>query len=340
MAWDRIPRPSRSRDRASARSKALLSEKTGTPEKTLPEDFQQARKDFASYLLYTRGLSKGTCYGYNSDVCMWGRWLVEHDHDWKSATHHHVEQFIAWHVRDREVKPHVIARRLSALGQFYKWGRRQELVDGDPVYLVDKPKKPGRMPVWLTREEQQKLQAAARDVEDLPENIFGRTQDRIIEVRKRYDFLFSLILNSGLRISEALGVRVRDIELIDSVAASVRVIGKGDKERRVPLPSAFGQVFGFWLNGRKPDEFVFSKEDGNPPTPHAVRAYLKRLIEKSGIDKKVTPHKLRHTYATRLLEKDVQLVDIQTLLGHVNMSTTQIYTHVSQDRLTGLVSDL
>jgi integrase/recombinase XerD len=86
---------------------------------------------------------------------------------------------------------------------------------------------------------------------------------------------------------------------------------------------------------------VFAKEPGGKPiSPHAVRGYLRRLLDRAGIDKPVTPHKLRHTYATRLLESGAELVDIQVLLGHVNLATTQIYTHVSENRMAGVVSRL
>jgi integrase/recombinase XerD len=106
-------------------------------------------------------------------------------------------------------------------------------------------------------------------------------------VRVRYDFLFGLILDSGLRISEALSVRVRDVRVVNGVARSVRVIGKGNRERPVSLPEAFGQVSGFWLNDK--EEFVFAKEPGGKaPGPHAGRGYLRRLIGRAGIDKKVS----------------------------------------------------
>lgn len=304
-------------------------------------DFWKARKDFMSYLLYTKGSSKGTCYGYNSDLGIWGRWLEEADHDWRNCSHVEVEQFISWLMRDRGVQPHIIARRSSCLSSFYRWAKKNGIVDEDPIYLADKPKRPHRMPVWLEKDEQERLQAAARNIDDLPENIFGRTREHILETRRRYDFLFGLIQNSGLRISEALGLRVRDVRQVNGVAKVVRVIGKGNKERSVPLPDTFGQVFGLWLQDRAKDDFVFAKKPGGKPVgDRAVRSYLNRLVEKAGIDKHVTPHKLRHTYATRLLESGAQLVDIQVLLGHVNLATTQIYTHVGEERMASVVSKL
>ncbi len=177
--------------------------------------------------------------------------------------------------------------------------------------------------------------------DDLPEDIFGRKREHIRKIRERYRMLFLLILNSGLRISEALGLRFGDVRLVEGVARSVRVIGKGNKERIVPLPSRFGPKLGAWVAGRSGREYVFAqKPGGKPPGSKAARAYLQRLREQSGMDKKVTPHKLRHTYATRLLEVGADLVDIQALLGHADLSTTQIYTHVSQERMEGVVSRL
>src|SRR5918992_4620728 len=265
-------------------------------------DFWQVRKDFLADLNYTRGYSPRTCYSYHSDLGIWGKWLEEAGKDWRTVDHVDVEQFAAWQMRERNVKAHIVARRASCLGTFYKWAIKNKLVQADPVYLADKPKRPHRIPVWLEKEEQQTLQQAMRNIEDLPKNIFGRTREHIKGVRQRYDFLFALILNSGLRISEALSVRVRDVRVVNGVARSVRVIGKGNRERMVPLPESFGQVSGFWLNNKGKEEFVFAKEPGGKaPGPHAGRGYLRRLIGRQASTSKVTPHKLRHTSATRLL---------------------------------------
>ena len=312
-----------------------------TSENSNEVDFWAARKEYLNYLRYTRGLATSTCYAYNSDLGIWARWLEDHEYNWRECSHKEVEYFIRWHMQDQGTKQHIVARRCSALATFYKWARREKLVETDPVYLSDKPRRPGRMPIWLTKEEQQKFNAAARDMSDMPANIFGRTPEKLENIRRRYDFLFSLIQNSGLRIGEALGVRVRNVRIEGGIAKAVQVIGKGDKERVVQLPEAFGQVFGYYLNGRPGDHFVFEMErGGKPPGQRAVRRYLTRLLEKAGIEKKCSPHKLRHTYATRLLEAGAELIDIQALLGHVNLSTTQIYTHVSQERLAGVVNKL
>lgn len=139
--------------------------------------------------------------------------------------------------------------------------------------------------------------------------------------------LFGLLLNFGLRISGALGLKASDVRIVDGAARSVRIIGKGNKERLVPLPEKFGQVFGFWLKDRPRTEYVFAR-------------YMRLMVKKAGIEKKISPHKLRHTYATNLLNAGAELVDIKALRGHESISTTQIYTNVGQERMEKVVGRL
>ena len=124
-------------------------------------------------------------------------------------------------------------------------------------------------------------------------------------------------------------------------AKSVRVIGKGDQERLAPLPAQFAQVFGFWLKDQPRGEYVFARTPGRKPiSSQAARAYLRGMLQKAGIEKKISPHKLRHTYATNLLNAGAELVDIKALLGHESIATTQIYTNVGQERMEQVVGRL
>ena len=305
------------------------------------EVFDETRKEFLAHLLYAKGHSKTTCYAYNSDLGIWADWLQAAGKDWQRARVADVEQFSAWQLRDRQVSAAIVNRRLSTLNSFYKWALKQEVVEGNPVYLADKPKRPLRIPVWLEREEQARFEATLKDRRNLPINIFGGNPQRMTDTRRRYELLFGLQLNSGLRISEALGLKVSDVRLVDGAARSVRVIGKGNKERWVPLPEAFGQVFGFWLKDQPRGECVFARAAGQKPvSSQAARAYLRGMLNKAGIDKKISPHKLRHTYATNLLNAGAELVDIKALLGHESIATTQIYTNVGQERMEKVVARL
>lgn len=302
--------------------------------------FKKIQTEFLEFLKYTKGHAVTTCYGYNSDLNSWITWLTEEKLDWRKCKPVDVEHFVSY-LSKKDVGSHAVARKISCLSTFYKWAKRREYVQDDPIYLIDKPKLPRRIPVWLEQEEQDSFKCAIRNYDDIPETIFGRSKVSSVKIRQRYELLFELIQKSGLRISEALSLKVSDIRVVDGMAQSVRVIGKGDKERQVPLPEGFKRELALALVEKSRDEYLFAKKPGGKPVgQHAARAYLKKLTEKAGINKKVTPHKLRHTYATRLLEKDVQLIDIQALLGHESISTTQIYAHTGQERLSKLVADI
>src|SRR5438270_268313 len=146
-----------------------------------------------------------------------GSWFEQAGKDWRSVTHVDVEQFAGWQMRERGLKAYFGSRRASCLATFYKWALRNELMEQDPVYLAYQPKRPHRIPMGLEKEEQTALQKALRNTDDLPENIFGRTREHIKGVRVRYDSLFALLLNSGLRISEARSVYVRDVRVVGSL---------------------------------------------------------------------------------------------------------------------------
>ena len=121
------------------------------------ELFDDARREFLSHLRYAKGHRPTTCYAYNSDLGIWGAWLVEAGKDWQTVKYPDVEQFAAWQSRDRGVSPAMVNRRLSALSTFYRWLMRGGIVEQDPVALAQKPKRPLRIPVWLEREEQAQL---------------------------------------------------------------------------------------------------------------------------------------------------------------------------------------
>ncbi len=303
--------------------------------------FDAARQEFLSHLRYAKGHRKTTCYAYNADLGLWANGLQEAGKDWQRARAADVEQFNAWQLRERKAIVAIVTRRLSTLSSFYRWALRHEIVEGDPVYLADKPKRTQRIPVWLEKEEQTRLEATLKSRENIPLNIFGENRTKMTETRRRYELLFGLLLNSGLRISEALGLKTSDVRLVEGMAKSVRVIGKGDKERLVPLPDAFGTVFGFWLKDQPRGEFVFARAPGQRPvSSQAVRVYLRGMLQRAGIEKKISSHKLRHTYATNLLNAGAELVDIKALLGHSTLNTTQIYAHVSQERMEKVVGRL
>ena len=161
------------------------------------------------------------------------------------------------------------------------------------------------------------------------------------ETRRRYELLFGLLLNSGLRISEALGLKGGDVRRVDGTAKSVRVIGQGDQERWVPLPKAFGQVFGFWLKDPPRGEYLFARVAGQKPvSAQAAWATLRGMLKQAGIDPTISPDKSHYTCATNRLNAGAERVDIKALLGYESVATTQIYTNVGQERMERVVGRL
>jgi integrase/recombinase XerD len=214
------------------------------------ELFDEARREFLSHLLYAKGHSKTTCYVYNSDLGIWGNWLVEAGKDWQAARYPDVEQFAAWLMRERGAKAHIVNRRLSALSTFYKWLMRSGVVEHDPVALADKPKRPLRIPVWLEKEEQARFEATLKDRRNIPINIFGDNKAKMTETRRRYEMLFGLLLNSGLRISEALALKATDVRILDGLAKSVRVNRQG--RQRTPCTASCELWRGVWVLAEGP----------------------------------------------------------------------------------------
>ncbi|WP_305910360.1 tyrosine-type recombinase/integrase (plasmid) [Methylomarinum sp. Ch1-1] len=242
--------------------------------------FEKTKKEFLKFLKYTKGHAETTCYNYNSDLNIWIAWLTEEKLDWRKCQPTDAEHFVSF-LAKANVGAHAIARKISCQATFYKWAKRNDHVQEDPIYQIEKPKRPRRMPVWMEAEEQEAFMKAIRNYDDIPDNIYGRSKQSAIKIRQRYELLFELIQKSGLRISEALGLKVSDVRVVDGVAKSVRVIGKGNKERQVPLPESFGRVLAVSIADKYRDEYLFAKKPGGRPIgQHAARAYWGQLTKR------------------------------------------------------------
>ena len=216
--------------------------------------------------------------------------------------------------------PRSVARHLTAIRRFHRFLARERLAEADPSETFDSPRAPRALPHWLGTEEVERLLAAPDT--GTPEGV-------------RDAALLELFYSCGLRLSEAAGLTLRDVSLEE---ACVRVRGKGSKTRIVPLGRAALDKLRAWL-GLRPDwkpqgpaVFINGRGRGLPRT--AVWQTVKRHARGAGILRNVTPHMLRHSFATHLLDNGADLRAVQELLGHSDISTTQIYTHVSVERLT------
>ena len=225
--------------------------------------------------------------------------------------------------------------RFSALRTFFKFLVRHGVVSGSPIKNVALPKTPKRLPKFLTCKQMEDLLIAPLKLPAPPEK---KSAGRPISVAARYRdvAILETIYSCGLRVSEMCGLRVADIDWTEQL---VRVRGKGRKERLVPIGSkALEAIQVYWSFLRRSPEglspvFITEKRKPTPMSGFMLARRLKKYLATAGLDPSLTPHKLRHSYATHLLDAGADLRSVQELLGHAHLVTTQVYTHVSTERL-------
>jgi site-specific recombinase XerD len=225
--------------------------------------------------------------------------------------------------------------RFSALRSFYKFLIRRGVVAASPIKGIALPKQEKRLPKFLTVAQMEDLLNAPKKLaEEKCEPRSGRPVEASVPARD--EALLETIYSCGLRVSELCGLRVEDIDWSEQ---TVRVRGKGRKERIVPMGEpALAGIQKYWqLLPRRPAAtepvFLRSEKQSKPMLPRVLQRRLKEYLAFAGLDPHLTPHKLRHSYATHLLDAGADLRSVQELLGHAHLITTQVYTHVSTERL-------
>jgi integrase/recombinase XerD len=274
------------------------------------------RPPLDAYLAWLRGrgASPATLRAYTSDLRQLDRWLAAGGLAPGDADELSLRRFAA-HLGTLRYAPATAARKLSAARGAYAFMLDRGLVERNPAALVPGPRKTSKLPATLSETEVERLldRPAASDPR--------RLRDRA---------LLELLYGCGLRASEACGLRTADVNADEGF---VRVTGKGGKERIVPLGGAAADALGRYLRDGRPRlgpaaDRVFVSVRGRPLGPTDVRRALRRELAAAGLAQR-SPHALRHTFATHLLEHGADLRSIQQLLGHASVGTTQVYTHVS-----------
>ena len=280
---------------------------------------------FCDAIWMQEGLSNNTLDAYRRDLEGLSRWLAARGAVLMSATRADLLEYLSVCV-GKGARPRTTARLLSSLRRFYGYLVREERIQADPTALIDSPRIGRPLPKSLTEEQVEKLLQAP---------------DVATPLGLRDRAMLETLYATGLRVSELVGLTLSQVSLTQGV---VRVIGKGDKERLVPL----GEEAVSWINRylaegrpvlikRRSTDAVFATARGGPMTRQAFWHNLKNHARTAGIEpKKLSPHTLRHAFATHLLNHGADLRVVQMLLGHSDLSTTQIYTHVAQARLKTL----
>ena len=288
--------------------------------------FEQSKDNFINYLKIEKDASPYTIKFYEIDVNNFLLFLQsESIKEFKDVNHVVVRVFLT-QLYDKDLSRRSVARVLSCLRSFYSYLEREGLVKLNPFLHVNLPKQATLIPDFFYEAELAELFKVS-DVE----TPLGQRNQALLEV----------LYGTGIRVSECVGLKLSSI---DFSVGTILVLGKGRKERHVPFGEYAKTALERYIeNGRKElaqknktlddNEFLFLNARGTPITTRGVRYVLNKIVENAATTVSIHPHKLRHTFATHLLNEGADLRTVQELLGHENLSSTQMYTHVTKDRL-------
>ena len=286
-------------------------------------------KDYSHYLKVERGLSENTIISYERDL---KRYMLFLDNQgigkWDELDRYIILTFLR-ELTDEKKSAASITRMVSSLRKFHQFLKQERYTEVDPMQHIETPKKAQKLPKALSQDEIVRL-LEAPDTTDK----FGIRDRAILEV----------MYATGLRVSELIGLKMSDLHLSLGL---IQTIGKGDKERIIPLGDIAIEWIEVYLEKSRPklsrpgqnDPHLFLNHHGRGFSRQGIWKNLAKHVTTAGIEKEVTPHTLRHSFATHLLENGADLRIVQELLGHSDISTTQIYTHISKQRLADVYND-
>ena len=277
---------------------------------------------FAKYKLYIsleRGLSKNSREAYAHDVERFLEWCSEQGLNAVDVKLDDLHRY-SWELFDIGILPRSIARNLAAIRSFYGFLLLDGYITQDPTELLDNPRVPKHLPTVLSRDEVERILACL---------------DLSLSQERRDHCILELLYTSGLRISELCSLKISDLFLDESF---IRVVGKGNKQRLVSLAHRAVKEIKLWLQERneinikrgEEDMLFVSHQRGKRVSRITVFHNLKIYVQRAGIEKNISPHTFRHTFATHLLEGGANLRAIQQMLGHEKLGTTQLYTHIDR----------
>jgi integrase/recombinase XerD len=305
---------------------SIALEEKPVPEKPqASERFRALVLDFLAYLELERGLSRNTLNAYRTDLLQYGQYLEEHDGNALSAGATDISEFLAELATGNGRPPcsaATIHRKAACLRSFYKHLRREELIADDPTAALSAPRRARKLPQVLNYSEVKRLLSVPKGAEPTA------LRDRA---------MLEVMYAAGLRASETIGLELGDVDLGHGF---LRAHGKGSKERLVPLGSKAVSAVKAYLRGGRPELVgegsepkLFVNFRGGPLTRQGLYKIVRRNARAAGLDGRMSPHTLRHSFATHLLAGGCDLRAVQEMLGHADIATTQMYTHLSGDQL-------
>jgi integrase/recombinase XerC len=280
-------------------------------------------KLFIEYLQMERNYSKYTIEHYQHDISDFFFFMAEQAIDEVESVQYSDARLYLTKLYDKKLARKTVAKKISALRSFYKFLLRENHVDNNPFTLVTIPKVEKRLPQFFYENELQLLFSSCET-----DSALGQRNKALLE----------LLYATGMRVSECCQIHLKDL---DFYLSTVLIHGKGSKERYVPFGSLAKDSLELYINsgrkklleGKQSGDTLFVNHRGGPLTTRGVRNVLNGMIEKSALDGSIHPHKLRHSFATHLLNNGADLRSVQELLGHADLASTQIYTHVTNEHL-------
>ncbi len=280
-------------------------------------------EEFLKYLKDEKNYSEYTCKVYSDDLLQFNAFLNdEHITEVENIDHIIIRQFLAL-LTDKNYSKRSIARKLAAIKSYFKFLLKMNYIDKNSADYVSTPKLPKLLPHFLYEDEISNI------IDSFNENNFESTRDRAI---------IETLYSTGMRVSELVNLGYQDIDLSQGIA---RVFGKGKKERIVAIGSKCRESISNYLIYRKAlmikikidNEALFLNSRGGRLTDRGVRYIFDKYVKKVAFEKKVSPHTIRHTFATHMLNNGCDLRVVQEFLGHSSLTTTQIYTHIGKKQL-------
>lgn len=278
-------------------------------------------KDYLDYLKYEKNYSKYTIINYSDDIEEFLDYIESEGLEFDKIVYSDIRFYLMYLKDNKQDNNSSIDRKLSSLRGFYKYLANNNIVKTNVFSLVNGPKKAKKLPRFFEYNELEELFNAC----DLSTSLGQR--DRLI---------LEMLYATGVRVGELVSIKVKDI---DRSSRSILILGKGNKERYVTYGDYCSDILDLYLNDAysklniKNSEYLFLNNNGGELTDRGVRYILDQVIKKTSLKKNISPHMIRHSFATHLLNEGADLLSVQKLLGHESIKATQIYTHVTTDRL-------
>lgn len=285
-------------------------------------------QEFLNHLAAEKGSSDNTIAAYRNDLNQFDEFVTKEGHlpdgEWGDLTRDHLINYILW-LKEREYASATVARKVAAMKSFCGFLVRSGAIEENPAEQLDSPKVKKQLPTTLTPDEVEKLLALPAQGNGSPKAL-------------RDTALLEVLYATGMRVSEVANLTLDDLDLN---AGTVRCVGKGSKERVMPLYAEACNALSAYLEkgrpalcGHNPEErTLFLNPRGEKLTRQGLWLIIKAYARQLGLEDRVTPHTLRHSFATHMLNGGAGLREVQRLLGHANISTTQVYTHITRERL-------